>query len=54
MQMDVSELRKGRKVVIDGDPWDIVLELGFQRVTSTEEYDEGAVYVFAPSVGILL
>lgn len=40
--------------VIQGDPFDVSLELGFQRVKSTEEGAEGAIYILAPTVGVQL
>ena len=40
--------------IVDDEPYKISLELGMQRVTSTDDNSEGAVYLIAPSVGVEL
>ncbi|MFC1612014.1 hypothetical protein ACFL6C_13715, partial [Myxococcota bacterium] len=40
--------------IIESDPFQFSLELSFQRLTSTEERADGAVYMIAPTVGIQL
>lgn len=40
--------------IIDSDPFDYSLEIGFQRVTSTEDGAYGPAYMVVPSVGIQL
>lgn len=39
---------------LEGDPFDVSLELAFMRVTSTEDESDGAFYVIVPTVGIQL
>jgi hypothetical protein len=40
--------------IVDSEPFEYSLELGVQRVTSTEDDADGAGYVVVPSVGIQL